>query len=277
MIDIDALIGGGVGSLWLLIPSAVLLGALHGMEPGHSKTMMAAFIVGIRGTPAQASLLALTATISHTAIVWLVAILALTYGKGISAEASEPYFEIASGVIILGIGVWVLARTRLDRRATERAAAHVHHSDQRGHSHDDDHDHHHHEEEDDVTRDQNAHERAHAQEIRKRFVDRNVTTWQVALFGLTGGLIPCAAAVTVLLLCLQIQQFWLGTILVLCFSVGLALTLLASGLIAAWGVSHVSQRWRGFDAFARRAPYVSSAIILCLGLYMAYQGLSALR
>ena len=61
------------GNAWLFVPSAILLGALHGLEPGHSKTMMAAFIVAIRGTLKQAVLLGLAATLSHTAVVWLVA------------------------------------------------------------------------------------------------------------------------------------------------------------------------------------------------------------
>ena len=58
------------GNAWVFIPSAILLGALHGLEPGHSKTMMAAFIVAVRGTVGQAVLLGLAATLSHTAVVW---------------------------------------------------------------------------------------------------------------------------------------------------------------------------------------------------------------
>ena len=61
------------GNAWFFIPSAILLGALHGLEPGHSKTMMAAFIVAIKGTIKQAVMLGLAATISHTAVVWLIA------------------------------------------------------------------------------------------------------------------------------------------------------------------------------------------------------------
>jgi nickel/cobalt exporter len=67
---------------------------------------------------------------------------------------------------------------------------------------------------------QDAHERAHANDIRRRFADQNVTTWQIALFGLTGGIIPCPAAITILLLCLQLKQIPLGAVLVLCFSIG---------------------------------------------------------
>lgn len=247
---------------WLFIPSAILLGALHGLEPGHSKTMMAAFIVAIRGTIGQAALLAVTATISHTAIVWIVAIFALTYGDRLTAEVSEPYLQLISAVIIVAIALWMIVRTFRDQQAEKTAAAHTH-------DHGGTHDHHHGH---DHAASQDAHERAHAGDIRKHFAGKRVTTGQIALFGLTGGLLPCPAAVTVLLLCLQLKEFWLGIVLVLSFSIGLALTLLASGALAAWGIRHASRRWPGFDAITRKLPYLSSAIIILIGLYVGYQG-----
>lgn len=72
MTDLSQLLQQSAAHAWLFIPSAILLGALHGLEPGHSKTMMAAFIIAIRGTVLQATLLGLSATISHTAVVWAV-------------------------------------------------------------------------------------------------------------------------------------------------------------------------------------------------------------
>lgn len=117
-----------------------------------------------------------------------------------------------------------------------------------------------------------AHERVHALEIQKRFADRKVTTWQIIMFGLTGGLIPCPASITVLLLCLQLKQFVLGAALVLCFSIGLAITMVTVGAAAAISVNHVSKRWTGFGELARRAPYVSSVLIICVGLYTGYIG-----
>ena len=74
---------------WLFIPSAILLGALHGLEPGHSKTMMAAFIVAIRGTVTQAVLLGLAATVSHTLIVWGIALGGHVLLAGLDAERSS--------------------------------------------------------------------------------------------------------------------------------------------------------------------------------------------
>ena len=124
---------------------------------------------------------------------------------------------------------------------------------------------------------QDAHERAHANDIKRRFATRNVTTGQIIGFGLTGGLIPCPAAITVLLLCLQLKRFTLGASLVLCFSIGLAITMVAAGVVAALGVKHASKRFAGFGTFARRARYASSALIIAVGLYVGYQGLHALQ
>jgi nickel/cobalt transporter (NicO) family protein len=103
--------------------------------------------------------------------------------------------------------------------------------------------------------------------------DRQVTTAQIVMFGLTGGLIPCPASITILLLCLQLKQFTLGVILVLCFSIGLAITMVSVGAAAALSVRHVSRRWSGFAEFARRAPYFSSALIICVGLYTGALGM----
>ena len=123
---------------------------------------------------------------------------------------------------------------------------------------------------------EDAHERAHANDIRRRFANRNVTTGQIIVFGLTGGLIPCPAAITVLLLCLQLKKITLGATLVLCFSVGLALTMVLSGTVAALSVRHAAKRWSGFGELARKAPYVSSVIIILVGLYVGYHGWAAL-
>lgn len=364
------LIQQGSTNLWLFIPSALLLGALHGLEPGHSKTMMAAFIIAIRGTVGQAVLLGLCAALSHTAIVWGIALGGQYLGRGINTETTEPYLLLGSAVIVLGIGIWMLWRTRADQKAEAAHDHHHHHSEDEvrhidtghgtmrleifeegvpprwrasfskggwkaedvtlttnrgedrmqsfrfvdrgdfiesveeipephafvarvslghgGHSHDYDltfaeHDHGH---DHGATTDglkvagddayMDAHERAHAADISRRFADRKVTTGQIALFGLTGGLIPCPAAVTVLLLCLQLKRLALGVVLVSAFSVGLAVTMVSAGVIAALSVNHIQKRWSGFGEFARKAPYASAGLMIVIASYMAYSGLSGL-
>ena len=372
------LIQQGSSHAWLFVPSAILLGALHGLEPGHSKTMMAAFIVAIRGTVGQAILLGVAATISHTAVVWGIALAGLYFWRGLDAETVEPYFQLASAVIIIAIALWMLWRTWLDQKRAEEASGNAPgHDHGHSHGHGDDirhidtghgvlaleifkggvpprwrlrsesgprwsandvtveterpdgsrqtfsfverdgflesakeiaephefmarlrlaHGQHSHDydlafvegEGTDPLHEemrgldiatggyQDAHELAHANDVRRRFADRPVTTWQIVLFGLTGGLIPCPAAVTVLLLCLQLKEFTLGVALVLCFSIGLALTLVTVGAAAALSVRHATKRFAWFSTFARRAPYFSSILIIAVGLYIGWHGWATL-
>ena len=309
MTDFHTLLAGG--NAWLFIPSAILLGALHGLEPGHSKTMMAAFIIAVRGTLTQAILLGLAATVSHTAIVWLIALGGMYFGQRWSAEASEPWMQVISAVLIIGVAAWMLWRTSQDKAACfhdhgDGGHSHDHHHDHGHdeHAHDDhdhhDHDHHGHDHAPGAacghdhghahahaaapaaqlvdTTGMDAHARGHADDIQRRFAGREVTTGQIIMFGLTGGLIPCPASITVLLLCLQLKRIALGATLVLGFSIGLALTMVASGVIAAIGVKHLSKRMSGgrFSELAAKAPYFSGGLILLVGLYVGWQGLHAL-
>ena len=98
--DFSHLLQQGAAHAWLFFPTAVILGALHGLEPGHSKTMMAAFIVAIRGTIGQAVLLGVSAAFSHSLVIWILAALALKLGSQWNAASLEPYFQLASAVIV---------------------------------------------------------------------------------------------------------------------------------------------------------------------------------
>lgn len=294
MFDLSQLIthvGDPMGSgAWLFIPSAILLGALHGLEPGHSKTMMAAFIIAVKGTVRQAVLLGLAATLSHTMVVWAVALGGMWLFGGPRAEDTEPWFQLASGLIIVGMALWMLWRARREQMAAERyhaGHAHDHHDHHHGHHHAHGHGHHHHHGHDDHHHHHepsdeeihelelatggyvDAHEAAHAEDIRRRFANTSVTTSQIVIFGLTGGLIPCPGAITVLMLCLQLKRLALGATLVVAFSVGLALTMVASGVLAALSLHHVEKRWTGFGEAIRKAPTISGLVILALGLYVA--------
>src|SRR3954464_4123933 len=125
--DFAEALSQGAAHAWLFVPTAILLGALHGLEPGHSKTMMAAFIIAVRGTMWQAVLLGLSAAISHSLLIWLLAALAISYGNHWNAETVEPYLQLVSAVMILGLAIWMFLRTR---REVREAAEH-------GHSHGD--------------------------------------------------------------------------------------------------------------------------------------------
>lgn len=352
MSDIVQALQSGTMNLWIFVPSAILLGGLHGLEPGHSKTMMAAFIIAIRGTIAQAVLLGLCAAVSHSLIIWLLASMALHFGNQWNAENIEPYLQLGSAVAILGLALWMFLRTRRELHE----AHHHHHShpvfldtgrekfelgifeenvppvfriradgrlpapaslclrtvrangetqaftfetkkgflqsmetipephefevrlelaDPTGtrsaaaefkeHTHLEGEEY------------QDAHELEHAEEIRRRFAGRSVTTGQIALFGITGGLMPCPAAFSVLLVCLQLKHIALGAALVASFSAGLALTMVTTGALAAWSVHHAQRKFRGFGEIMRRAPYVSCALLVVIAFYMALHGWNALR
>ena len=252
------------GNAWWFLPSAIALGALHGLEPGHSKAMMAAFIIAVRGTVGQAVLLGLSATLSHTAVVWAVAMGGLYFGDQWDLAQSGSWLHLISAVLIAATALWMAQRTW---RLAHPHHHHHHHHHHHGHDHDHHH-HHHHHHDDDAPMDDHA--RAHAQEIRERFHDGQASTGQIVVFGLTGGLIPCPASITVLLLCLQLKQVALGATLVMGFSVGLALTMVASGVLAAWSVRQVQARWSGWGHWAGRAPYLSSALMLVLAASMAW-------
>ena len=263
MPDIASLIQQGAIHLWIFIPTAILLGSLHGLEPGHSKTMMAAFIIATRGTVKQAVLLGLCATISHTLVVWLVAITGMYFlGGKFDAHTTEPYFQIASGVLIIAIALWMLCRILKHHNNYKHKHSHTKHSAI-----------------DIVSPEyQDAHAVAHANDIRHHFANRSVTNGQIIAFGLTGGLIPCPASITVLLLCLQLKKIALGGLLVLCFSIGLAITLVASGIIAAISTRKIGKKMsKGFGGkfsrIARNAPYFSVGLIVLIGSYVSYHGL----
>ena len=258
---------------WLFLIASLLLGAFHGLEPGHSKGMMAAFIIGTRGTYRQALVLALCATLSHTAIVWILAWPASYGGAMWSGAEITPYLNLISGIVILALAYWMLRRLN-------RVRGHHHHH---GHSHDDSHvpSHEHpHLHERSVSEDAlstaldlegDEHARVHLLEIAENFSGREVTTAQAALFGLSSGLAPCTAAIVILITCFQLHQPWLGMGLVAMFSLGLGLTLTSVALLAAWGVRTAGERSKAFQELIRKAPFLSALVTAAVGLYLIIQ------
>ena len=245
--DLISLIQEGSTSFLYLAAIGLVLGSLHGLEPGHSKTMMAAFIVAVRGTPLQAVLLGVSAALSHSIIVWALALLALSWGDEAIGERLEPWFIGGSGTAVIAVGLFMLWR------AHRRTGAHRHRDRHRHH-------------------DEDAHARAHAREIEARFAGGRANGLQTVGFGLVGGLIPCPAAITVLLLCLGIGQFWLGVGMVASFSVGLAATLVSVGMVAVLGLRYATRRFSATDRLFASASYLSGALILLVGTYMVWSG-----
>jgi nickel/cobalt exporter len=283
-VNLTEAIAHGSANPVLLFAMALLLGALHGLEPGHSKTMMAAYIIAIRGTVFQAFLLGLSAAASHVVIVWVLAILGLKYGNELIGEGLEPVLMVISGAIIVGIAIWVFAQAWRDsRKKATRGQDHDHHHHDHPHDHDHshhahshhDHSHDHHHNHDHHGNDfdgMDAHARAHARDIEERVGSDRTSTVQTILFGLSGGLIPCPAAITVLLLCLQLKKMALGLTLVTAFSIGLAATLVAVGVVAAVGIRYAAHRTPWLDRALAKAPFISAVLIGLLGMIMIIAG-----
>jgi nickel/cobalt transporter (NicO) family protein len=248
MPDLTAIIQGSAAHAWLYLPIAVVLGALHALEPGHAKSLMAAYIVAIRGTTRQAVVLAVSAATGHTIIVWILAIAALALGERYIVDQAEPWLTALSGVLIVLLAIrmfWMLRR--------RNRHSHHHH----GHDHDRDH----------------CHQHDHGHEPPP--ISGQVGTGQIIWFGFTGGLLPCPAAIAVLLICIQLKAFALGVAMVAAFSVGLALTLIAIGLAVVWGSGKLAKSFPGFDRFAQRLPYLSAALVMAVGTIMTFAGLNA--
>lgn len=257
---------------WVYFPTALLLGALHGLEPGHSKTMMAAFIIAVKGTVRQAILLGLAATFSHTLVIWVLAAITLAFKEQLKAENVEPWMQMASGIIVIALAAWMAVRIRRENVTREAVADRQHeHDHDHGHGHHHHHGHAHGDRLGDLEAD-DAHAREHAAEIQQRFADRQVTTGQIVMFGLTGGLLPCPGALTVALLCLQTDRAALGFALVLAFSLGLAITLVTVGAAAAWSARRAAARFKWLDRAVSQLPYLSTAVLVVIGFFLFWHG-----
>jgi nickel/cobalt exporter len=260
--DIAELIRQGSALPWVYLPVALLLGALHGLEPGHSKSMMAAFVVAIRGTIPQAMLLGLSAAIAHSFSVGALALLGLYLGPDLITERSEPWLLTISGIIIILMSGLMLRKILF---------AHHHHDEHDDHHHDEHdqhHDHHHH--------DEDEHAAAHARDIAKKFAAGHATPLQIISFGVTGGLMPCPSAIAVLLVSIQLKAFTLGAAMVAAFSLGLACTLVAVGALAAWGIAHAQKHMDHSSALFAAIPALSFALMITLGVIMTLRGLMTL-
>ena len=99
-----------------------------------------------------------------------------------------------------------------------------------------------------------------------------MTIREIVWFGFTGGLLPCPAAIAVLLICLQMKAFTLGISMVAAFSIGLALTMVGVGVAAAWGASAARARWAGFSKWGERLPFISAGIVMTIGLIITVRG-----
>ena len=212
------------GMIGLALIVAVGLGALHALEPGHGKTVVAAYLVGTRGTLRHALYLGLIVTATHTAGVYLLGVVTLYLSHYVVPERLYPWLGGLSGLLIAGLGCGLFVRRYM---GASQAHAHAHghsHAHQPSHFHTHAHAHHH----EAIYHDHTApHEVSYAQLP----VEETMSSRALLALGVTGGIVPCPAALVVLLSAIALQRVGFGLLLIVAFSVGLAGVLMTLGLL----------------------------------------------
>ena len=258
----DAAAGKGV--LVVLLLAAFGWGALHALSPGHGKAMVAAYLIGTRGTARHAVGLGVTVTITHTLGVFALGLVTLLLSRYILPEDLYPWLTLASGLLVVTIGAGVLRSRirwargrRLGHGPSAEAALHSHGPG--GHHH---HHHHHHHHSPDHG---HSHEHGHSHDP-----DHTVTRRSLIGMGAAAGLIPCPSALVVLLGAIAQHEVALGLLLIVAFSVGLAGTLTALGLLVVYA-RRMLPRIRMDGRLAGALPAASALAIVVVGCILTAQ------
>jgi nickel/cobalt transporter (NicO) family protein len=254
---------------WMIaaaIGIAFALGAAHALTPGHGKTIVAAYLVGSRGTLKHAAFLGAMVTFTHTVSVFLLGMATLFLFQYVVPENITRVLGAISGLSIVAIGAWMLYK-RL--RGTGHAHSHDH---EHGHSHSHDHDHHHHDHHDHDHQHGHDHSHDHTHEYGTHthsHVPEEVSWSGLVALGASGGLVPCESALVLLLSAIALRRVGLGLVLLVSFSLGLAMVLMGIGVLVIYAKNLLpeSKRTSG-NPFFRWMPVASAAVVLVLGLLM---------
>ena len=295
-------------ALSLLVAAGV--GAVHAASPGHGKTLMAAYLVGTRGTMRHAMGLGLTVTVSHTIGVFALGGIILFAGSFVPPERLFPILGLVSGSVVVVIGVALLAQLVRDerRRRAAHQAEHDHapgdghdhhhgegqahqsghdgahdHAHDDGHPHDHDHDHDHEERapaptspDDDAVGGWHSHglvRHTHLPQGGDPLRWRNLFA-----LGLVGGLVPSASAILILVGSIAAGRPAYGMVLTLAFGLGMAVVLVGVGvlLVRARGLI---ERWPRSDRLApllSRLPILTAVVFVIVGVAISAQAASEL-
>jgi ABC-type nickel/cobalt efflux system permease component RcnA len=249
-------------SPWFLFTAALIaigLGGLHALEPGHGKTIVAAYLVGSKGTARHAVLLGVIVTVSHTIGVFALGAITLYASRYIVPEQLYPWLGALSGITIAGLGCYMLLR-RLTGTATDHS-----HAPGEGHGH------------------WMFWKRSDNMSAEGNPVPaitppaQSVSMTQLFTLGITGGIIPCPAALIVLLSAFALHRIGLGFFLIVAFSIGLAAVLISFGMAMVYARRFMSRLQIDGPLTKRWLPVASSAFITVLGLILTVQSLSTVH
>jgi ABC-type nickel/cobalt efflux system permease component RcnA len=258
-----------VAFLGLLLAAG--LGALHAMSPGHGKTVVGAYLVGSRGTAKHAAFLGLTVTLTHTSSVFALGLLTLFASHYVLPETLFPYLSLASGAIVLAIGLTLFIRRLRSAFGWVGTQAYQHHTHEHGHADTADNDHAHVRGDGALTHSHGGREHTHM----PPGADGRPLTWRSLLaLGVSGGLLPCPSALVVMLSAISLGRVGYGLALILAFSVGLAATLTAVGLLFVYASRFVAGRRAGEGRLVKALPVLSALVIACAGAAICYEALA---
>ena len=261
---------------WMIaaaIGIAFALGAAHALTPGHGKTIVAAYLVGSRGTLKHAAFLGAMVTFTHTVSVFLLGMATLFLFQYVVPENITRVLGAISGLSIVAIGAWMLYK-RL--RGTGHTHTHDHHTHDHPHHHDHDHlhdhDHPHDHPHEHGHGNDHAHDHGHTHEHGPHghsHLPEEVSWSGLVALGASGGLVPCESALVLLLSAIALRRVGLGLVLLVSFSLGLAIVLMGIGVLVIYAKNLLpeSQRTSG-NPFFRWMPVASAAVVLVLGLLM---------
>jgi len=251
---------------WMIaaaIGIAFALGAAHALTPGHGKTIVAAYLVGSRGTLKHAAFLGAMVTFTHTVSVFLLGMATLFLFQYVVPENITRVLGAVSGLSIVAIGAWMLYK-RL--RGTGHAHSHDH---EHGQSHSHDHDHHHHDHDHQHGHD-HPHDHTHEHGTHTHSHVPEEVSWSgLVALGASGGLVPCESALVLLLSAIALRRVGLGLVLLVSFSLGLAIVLMGIGVLVIYAKNLLPESERNSgNPFFRWMPVASAAVVLVLGLLM---------
>jgi nickel/cobalt exporter len=249
--------------------AALLWGAVHAFTPGHGKTVVAAYLIGDRGTARHAAFLGLTVTLTHTLGVFALGGIAIYLARYILPEALFPWLSVVSGLLVILIGLSLLySRSRglfgagnakarhTEVKHADRANTHAHvHS---SHSHGD-------------------HEHSHGGHTHSHLLPgadgSKASIRSLVALGVSGGLVPCPAALVLLLSAISLGRLGFGMVLVVVFSMGLAVVLTTIGLLMVYA-RQLFERYSFEARIPRFLPVASAAAISFVGLVIVLGAVS---
>lgn len=112
---------------WIYLPTALALGALHALEPGHAKTLTAAYLIGIKGTKRDAIILGLSVATTHSIVVVGISLSAMWVGRETFTQDVSHWLQIVSSVIVIIIGIWMLTKRIRQMKQAKMGSHHHHH------------------------------------------------------------------------------------------------------------------------------------------------------